>query len=238
MYPLTGAAGGPLDSSLLRWSRVLGTYVNEQGQIDFQGLANNPEELQTFVDYIATTSPGSDPAVFPSTASRIAYFINSYNALSMYNVLDSGIPETLSGWRKIPFFVLKRFTIGGSKLSLYTYENNIIRAQGEERVHFALNCMVVGCPRLPQTPFTAEDLEVQLERETRHFFSETRNLQIDTDRKVVHLSWIMKHYREDFLARAPSLVDYVNNYVKDKIPSDYTVRFLPYDWTINIQNKE
>ena len=238
MCSLADVAGAPLDPALLHWSRVLETYVNEQGQVDFQGLTNNPAELQAYVDYIATISPESDPAAFPGTASRIAYFINSYNALSMYNVLDSGIPETLGGWRKIPFFVLKRFTIGGDKMSLYSYENNVIRAQGEERVHFALNCMVAGCPRLPRTPFTGADLDAQLEREARHFFSEARNFHIDPEHKVVYLSWIMKHYREDFLARAPSLVDYVNKYVEDRIPSDYTVKYLPYDWTVNIQHRE
>ena len=44
-------------------------------------------------------------------------------------------------------------------MSLYTFENEVIRPLGEPRVHFALNCLVRGCPRLPPTPFVAERLD-------------------------------------------------------------------------------
>jgi len=231
------ATTNTLPDPLIHWSRVLQTYVNERGQVDFQGLGKEPKELQAFVDYIATTSPASRPAAFPDQASRIAYYINSYNALAMYNILDSGIPDSLGGWRKFPFFLLKRFTIGGKKLSLYTYENDIIRKQGEARIHFALNCMVAGCPRLPGTPFTAEDLDTQLDEQARLFFSEPRNLRIDHQRKVVYMSWIMKHYKEDFLATSHSLISYVNNYIKDRIPASYAIKFMPYDWSVNAQGR-
>ena len=45
-------------------------------------------------------------------------------------------------------------------MSLYTLENDVIRPLGDERVHFALNCMVVSCPRLPRVAFTQYDRTV------------------------------------------------------------------------------
>lgn len=223
--------------ALADWARVLKTFVNDQGEVDFQGLAKNPTDLKAFVDYVARISPDSAPTLFPTRESRLAYHINAYNALAMYNVIDSGVPKSLSGLRKVGFFVFKQFSIGGRTMSLYAHENEVIRPLGDERVHFALNCMAVGCPRLPKTPFTASELDDQLDREARRFFSEPRNLQPAPERKTVRVSEILKFYREDFLRHSSSLIAYVNQYAREKIPEDYTVEFIGYDWTINDQNR-
>lgn len=220
---------------LTHWSNVLKTYVSKKGEVDFYGLSHNPGDLHAFVNYISRISPESDPSQFPTKEAKIAYYINSYNALSMYNIIDSGIPKSLSGYRKIIFFFFKKLTIGGKKQSLYAYENDIIRAQGEERIHFALNCMSVSCPHLPQTPFTADNLNDELNREARRFFAESRNLQVDHEKKVLRLSEILKFYAKDFLVKSPSLPAYVNKFVKEKIPEDYNVKFIDYDWTVNDQ---
>ncbi|MGH8514053.1 MAG: DUF547 domain-containing protein, partial [Gammaproteobacteria bacterium] len=152
---------------------------------------------------------------------------------SMYNVIDLGIPETHAGWRKIRFFVLRKFSIGGKPMSLYAYENDVIRRVGEPRVHFALNCVALGCPILPKSPFSGKRLDAELERETRKFFSEERNLRIDHAENKIHMSEILSFYTEDFIpVYAPSLIAYVNRYVADPIPEDYTVEFIDYDWTI------
>jgi len=201
-----------------------------------RGLAKSPADLNAFVDYIASVSPESAPERFPTKESRIAYHVNAYNALSMHNVIDSGIPNSLAGLAKVWFFGIKRFSIGGRKLSLYSYENEVIRPMGDERVHFALNCMAVGCPRLPGVPFTAAGLDDQLDREARRFFAEPRNLRLVPERKTVRLSEILRFYKEDFLRRSPSLIAYANRYAPEKIPEDYQVEFSDYDWTVNDQS--
>lgn len=234
--PLALAQERDVDA-LGRWAGVLKVFVNDRGEVDFDGLAKNPTDLKAFVDYVARVSPEAAPALFPTNESRLAYHINAYNALAMYNVIDSGMPKSLSGLTKVGFFVFKRFSIGGKSMSLYTYENEVIRPLGDERVHFALNCMSVGCPRLPKVPFTAGELNEQLDRETRRFFAEPRNLQLAPERKTVRLSEILKFYTEDFQRRSPSLIAYVNQYVSEKIPDDYEVEFIDYDWTVKHQSK-
>jgi len=151
----------------------------------------------------------------------------------MYNVLERGVPASLGGYSKIEFFLLRKFTVGDATLSLYEYENNVIRPFGEERVHFALNCMAIGCPKLPRAPFTAEPLEDQLEREARAFLNEERNLRIEPASRTVYLSEILDFYAEDFLMHARSLVTYVNRYRASPIPEEYEIRFIPYDWRVN-----
>jgi len=228
----------PRGDALAHWTAVLNAFVDDRGEIDFRGLAKTPADLKAFVDYIAKVSPDSDPALFPTLESRLAYHINAYNALAMYNVIDSGVPRSLSGLRKLGFFVFKRFSIGGRTMSLYAYENEVIRPLGDERVHFALNCMAVGCPRLPRIPFTANALNEQLDREARRFFSEPRNLQRVPEGKTVRVSEILKFYTEDFLRRNSGLIAYVNRYVSDKIPEDYKMEFIDYDWTVNDQHRD
>jgi hypothetical protein len=199
------------------------------------GLARERADLDSFVAWVYAVGPNNRPALFPTRSHVLAYHLNAYNALAMYNVLERGIPASLGGLEKINFFALRKLKVGAVQLSLYAYENDVIRPLGEERAHFALNCMVRGCPRLPRTPFRAADLERQLGAEAQRFLGEPRNVRLDPARRVVQLSEILKFYSEDFLAKAPSLIAYVNRYRAEKIPEDYEVAFIPYDWTVNRQ---
>ena len=224
---LTGDVRGELP--IQAYARVLHKYVNDRGEVDFPALRRDRADLERYVAYVART-PAS---AISHPQERLAHYINSYNALSMYNVIDLGIPETHAGWRKIRFFVLREFNIGGKPMSLYAYENDVIRKLGEPRLHFALNCVALGCPVLPKKPFSGKRVDAELERETGKFFSENRNLRVDHASKIIHVSEILDFYTEDFTpAHAPSLIAYINRYVADPIPEDYALRFSDYDWTI------
>ncbi len=95
----------------------------------------------------------------------------------MYNVIDTGIPRSLASFLKtFAFFYWKKFNVGGEKISLYRYENDVIRTLGDACVHFALNRMSIFCRQLPRVPFTANSVQRQLDAETRRFFTETRNI--------------------------------------------------------------
>ncbi|TAK83557.1 MAG: DUF547 domain-containing protein [Betaproteobacteria bacterium] len=220
------------------WAQVLAKYVDGRGRVDFHGAAADPAELKSFLDYLARVSPRSADASFAGKDSKIAYFVNAYNALAMFNVIDSGFPDRLGAVQRFVFFGVKRFSVGGERMSLYTLENDLIRPLGDERVHFALNCMSVSCPRLPQEPFRAEHLNQTLDAKAREFFAEPRNLQIVPKRKRVRVSSILKFYHDDFLKKAPTLIAYVNKYRSPPIPQDYEVEFIDYDWTVNDQHGE
>ncbi|MGH8477509.1 MAG: DUF547 domain-containing protein [Methylococcales bacterium] len=211
------------------WAEVLNKFVDDSGRIDFQGLKHDRTALDEYVAYVAST--GFD--AFPRRDDLIAHHINAYNALAMWAVLEKGIQLTHAGLNKVLFFYNTKMKIGKTDLSLYAYENDFIRPLGEERVHFALNCMAVSCPRLPKKPFSGKDLQQELDRETRLFLAEPRNLRIDRENKTVWLSEILDFYPEDFLKKAPSVTAYVARYDKRLIPGTYEVRFIPYDWRIN-----
>ena len=215
------------------WAQVLATHVNARGEVDFEALAQDRADLDRYVRYVGAVPIES----LPDGAPRLAHMINAYNALSMVNVLQSGIPATHAGWAKVRFFVLHKLAIGGQAMSLYTFENDVIRpvtrARNDPRVHFALNCSAVSCPVLPRQPFGAETLDTELERETRAFFARPENFRVDVATRTVWLSELLNFYPEDFVPLpAASLLDYANRYAAQPAPADFSVRFTPYDWTI------
>ena len=224
------------DEGIEAWSRVLSAYVDEQGRTDFKSLSRDPSDLKAVVDVLAKTGPRTRPDLFDTSDKALAYHINTYNALAMYGVIEEGIPKGFSGFfKRAKFFKFRKVKLDGVTTNLYDYENDVIRPLGEPRVHFALNCMVRDCPRLPRVPFEAEKLDEQLQNLTVEFFNEAKYLRIDPSKQEVWVSEILKFYTEDFVrsGKRRDLIGYINRYTKDAIPSDYRVRFIDYDWTIN-----
>jgi len=215
------------------WTKVLTRHVDDAGRIDFDTLQRNHADLDLVVAFVAAVDPITQPRQFPDKYSRLAFYINAYNALAMYGIVQAGVPESLGGLRKFTFFYLRTFVVGGKSISLSKFENDVIRPLREERVHFALNCMVVSCPRLPRVAFSAAGLEERLDTAARNFIGDSRNVWIEHAKREVWLSAIFDFYTADFLAHAPSLIAYVNRYRTAQVPADFKVRFLEYHWTVN-----
>ncbi len=241
------------------FDRLLQRFVGHEGRVNYSALKQDSRDLDQYYYLIATFSPDSHPDLFPSESHKLAYWINAYNAtaiktvLTYYpisSVLDVKPPAVfffLS--EKSGFFVFQRLTYGGKTTSLYYLGNGVIRERFQEpRIHFALNCAALGCPRLPRQAFSGEDLERQLDQETRKFLSEARNFRIDHSEKTIYMSSIFKWYEDDFLnwyqknysESKASLVNYISLYLtSDKAAElkehgdQYALRFLPYDWGLN-----
>lgn len=218
------------DKALEAYSRVLANYVNKEGEVDFEGLQKDPKDLFDYVGYVAQKKFSE----IGNPEQLLAHHLNAYNALSMYTVLQKGIPKSNSGLSKLFFFRLTKMEIGGQIMSLEAYEKNFIRSIGEDRVHWALNCMSVSCPRLPQEPFLPETLESRLQAAAVEFFNSDKNVKIDDERKEVAVSEILKFFPEDFVPKkAPTVATYVNLYRQSPLPMNYEIRYISYDWTIN-----
>lgn len=233
-----GDASTDYATALVDWAQVLETFVDEQGRTDFVSLAASPQPLVNFVAAIGAYGPATDPAAFESQAAVLAYHINSYNALAMHGVIDEGRPENFdSFFKRAGFFKFRKVMIDGATTNLYDYENKVIRPLGEPRVHFALNCMVRDCPRLPQTAFVAESLDAQLEQLTREFINSDKHVMVDDAKQQVLVSAIFDFYTKDFVAsgKTRDLPTYINRYREPPLPNGYKVKYLRYDWTVNQQ---
>lgn len=226
------------ESAQQSWAQVLMRSVDPQGRVAFKSISENPTSLHRMISYVSQTSPENKPGQFVSPEDRLAYYLNSYNALAMYGVISYDFPSDFDSFTdRAKFFAFTSFTIGGKEISLYDYENDIIRPLGDPRVHFALNCMVKACPRLPQTPFRTEDLDSTLNALAREFVNHPRHVQVVESARRVRLSEIFSLYEEDFVnpKTASSLIEYINRYRISPIDETFAVEFIPYDWTVNYQ---
>lgn len=230
------------------WTQVLQRYVDDQGMVDYRGLADDREILDQYVKAVETYSPESHPNLFPTRQDALAFYINAYNAQVFKGVLARG-PEEKSVWRGLvsglEFFGRMKIVVGGRTTNLRNLENKDIReAFGEPRIHAALNCASIGCPRLPREAFLPEQLEEQLDAAMTEWVSSSYHVKVDDGARTVFLNKIFDWFKDDFLTyersagvRSPSLIGYVNRFrdSASQIPADYKVKFLPYDKAVNKQ---
>lgn len=246
---LAGTAAGAAEPfSHADWGRVLERFVDDRGFVDYRGLAEDRGAFDRYLARLRTASPESDPRMFPTADHELAYWINAYNAWVFWGVLDRG-PDLDSVWgflgTGISFFSGMDIELGGRETDLKALEDEVIRARYRDaRIHAALNCASVSCPRLPRHPFTGEGLDAQLDAAMREFVTDPKHLRVDRSAKTVTLSKIFDWYADDFLAAAgergiaaPNLIDYANLYRGDAgaIPRTWTIAFFDYDKGLNRQ---
>ena len=159
------------------WDRLLKTYVNQSGEVDYAALKADRTDLDEYVRRLGESSPANRSEQFPNRAAQLTYWLNAYNAFVVRGVIDNY--PTRSVLHLYGFFRRKDYIAGGTRLSLKYIEDKIIRRQyGDPRIHFGLVCASVSCPLLPREAFTHERLDEQLERLARQFINNQRNVTI------------------------------------------------------------
>lgn len=228
------------------YDRLLRRYVDPRGEgrVDYRRLRAERHDLDRLLAFVAQVGPSARPDLYPTENHRKAFFIAAYNAIVWRNVIDRA-PFNQLGFVKLSFFFGARFVVDGAETNLKDLEDDRIRAGFHDaRVHFALNCASVGCPRIPSEAFTPERLDEQLDREARRFCNEPRNVSVDPSARRVSLSKIFDWYERDFAEheRARGRADgdrvtFINRYrsADAQIPRDFAIDFVDYDWTLNAQ---
>ena len=235
------------DHSHLLWDELLRSYVVEHGpasQVKYAELKQNDEQkLNQYLNSISSVSKKEYDAW--SKPQQLAFLINAYNAYTIKLVLDNYPVESIkdigsifrSSWK------IKFFQLFGEEAHLDYIEHDLIRGDkgfNEPRIHFAVVCASVGCPKLHAQAYTAERLEDMLEYATKSFLTdETRN-RFDYPQSTLYLSSIFKWYGEDFESKYGSVEAFVGKYmsqdkqVRSLIQSrQVKIEYLDYDWSLN-----
>jgi hypothetical protein len=238
--PLPGA-NAPAPPDVAAFDRILKSYVLDNGTVKYAELKAGLDPLARFVQQIGAVSPDSHPALFLSRAHKLAYWLNTYNALVLW-AMAREYPEkkdrlsSLIG--RYRFFMRTKFKVGGRDLSLNEIETNSIRKQFQEpRIHFAIVCASRGCPWLSREAFTGERLEEQLEARARLFLNQERNIRVNRAQREVTLSQIFEWYKQDFGDSTERVLAFIAKYR----PGDgselrqerWKLRYIDYDWRIN-----
>ncbi len=209
-----------------------GEYVS-QGKVAYQEIAENPEKLNELYQLMDEVEIDVN-----SPKEYQAFWINAYNISVIKGIVDNyplQSPQEVSG-----FFDRKKYQIAGEKVTLNNIENKKLRAEFDEpRFHFVLVCGAVSCPPIVNFAYTPDELEKQLEQQTRKAINDPEFLRVNPEKEEVQFSRIFDWYGEDFTRDGMTKLKFVNQYLDEKIPADYKQTFYEYDWTLNgISNLE
>lgn len=244
--PTSDGSGGNAPFEHKDWASVLERFVDDRGRVDYSGLAADRAALDRYIEAVEAVSPDSHPDRFPDRDHELAYWINAYNAQVFLGVLDLGT-DIDSVWSGLisgrNFFVKRKITLGGERMNLKSLEDDIVRDRYRDpRIHAALNCASISCPRLPREPFLGARLDEQLDAAITEFVNSQEHARYDEAEETAHLSKIFDWFEEDFLdfekrqgVSDPSLIGYVNRYRDTEIPAGTDVDFISYDKGLNRQ---
>jgi hypothetical protein len=228
------APSDPLPAALFRHDAldvVLRTHVRD-GHVDYPGIAGD-EQFKAYLRQLDRI----DPEELGARADTLAFWIDAYNALAIKGILAGDAPLTTVG--KYRYFISRTFRVGGGDLNLWGLEHKILIPLGEPRVHFAIVCASWSCPKLRSGAYLPESLETQLEQAARDFINDSRRNRFDRDSRKAYLSMVFKWYREEFERAQGSLLRYLARYVDDPElaqllgTQDFTIEYVPYDWSLN-----
>lgn len=197
------------------------------GSVDYRAIKNNPKALDDLIVKIAAYDLEDTSEDFEK-----AFYINAYNVLVIEQVTENyplKSPLDIEG-----FFKGTKFSVAGDSLSLDQLEfDRLLNKTKDPRIHFSLACAAKGCPYLYESAFYPEGLNEQLDFRAKQIVELSNYVFVDNKKETVTLSKIFDWYEDQFLWASESLIDFINQYRKSKIPADYTIEFTEYNWTLN-----
>jgi hypothetical protein len=244
-------SAGPASTSepayVAAWGEVLATHTRSVETV-----------VGTTVDYASLRGPASGAwrtlvrslARAPEPQSReqkLALWINAYNILAIDMVVRNGPVESIRdiGNFIVPVWNRDAGTVAGNGVSLDGIEHEILRSMGEPRIHAAIVCASASCPSLRRSPFTAADLDAQLDDAVHRWLaSPEKGLRIDRAANRITVSRIFDWFEADF-----EVLGGVRNVVAKNAPErdrawlaghvrGARLDYLDYDWTLNRVRQE
>ncbi|NQX86194.1 MAG: DUF547 domain-containing protein [Flavobacteriaceae bacterium] len=205
------------------WSTLLKENVSTTGKVNYRAIKSNPYPLHSYLEKLSNAQPNRTW----SKAEVLAFYINAYNAFTIKLIIDNypikSIKSIKNPWRQ------KFITLDGKALSLNDIEHNILRKLNEPRIHFAINCASISCPKLHNSAFTSTHLDEQLEMTTKAFINSSENTITATK---IQISKLFSWFRSDFTTQS-TLVDFINSYTDVTIDKNTKITFKDYNWNLN-----
>ena len=203
------------------------THVNE-GKVDFK--ASHKE--QSNLDEILKIAQGISVDVSDADNYQ-AFWINAYNLSVIKGIIDNY--PTKSPLDNAGFFDKTTYNLAGKAITLNDIEHKLLRGQfNDARFHFVLVCGALGCPPLISEAYMPETLNKQLDAQTKIALNGTF-LRVNTKKKRIEASEIMKWYKEDFTMDGISEIEFINQYRTEQIPDNYKLSYFTYNWNLNKQ---
>ncbi|MFZ4698979.1 MAG: DUF547 domain-containing protein [Candidatus Methylumidiphilus sp.] len=195
------------------------------------------------VDYAGLKKSGALDAVYRTLAAfplaelnsreeKLAFYINAYNILALKTVVDHWPVESIKDVGNLikPVWDKPAGELGGKAVTLGQIEHTVLRPMGEPRIHLAIVCASVSCPDLRNEPYTAAQLDRQLDEQAQRFM-DNRGKGLQVADGQIRVSKIFDWFGKDF-DKSGGVEAFVRRY-RPQLPSMPVEADIAYDWAVN-----
>ncbi len=208
---------------------LLTKYVDTNGNVDYVGFKNEEVKLLAYIDWLKSNGPETTW----SDNKQMAYWINLYNAYTIYTILVEHPVNSILDIDGGMVWTTRQIMVGSQAYTLDQIEKNkLLAAFGEPKVHFAVNCAAASCPPLLNKAWTESNIQQYYTSQTKAFINNPTYNTITTD--TIEISKIFDWYATDF-GGSSQLVNYIQQYSDHTISNNAVVKFKSYNWDLNAQ---
>lgn len=215
------------------WTKLLKKYVSDEGNVNYAGIKKEEAKLDAYLKVLSENHPSDDW----KKDDRLAFWINAYNAFTVKLIVKNYPVKSIkdlggSIYKVNTSWDIKFIEIGEETYDLNNIEHDIIRKDFEEpRIHFAVNCASVSCPRLRNEAYVGSKLDKQLDDQSKTFINDKSKNDIQA--KTAKLSKIFRWFKGDFEKGKQTVEEFINKYSKVKITKKTEIDFNDYLWDLN-----
>jgi Protein of unknown function, DUF547 len=219
------------------YDSLLHKYVNHEGLVDYKSFIKDSLIFNKYLNLLSQNHPNEKNW---TKDERLAYWLNAYNAFTIKLICQYYPVASIKDVKKgIPFvndtWTIDFIKIEGKTYNLNTIEHGIVRPKfNDPRVHTALNCASMSCPKLLNEAYKAEHLTEQLDAQMREFLKDSSRNKIISSEKA-ELSKIFTWFEGDFKKISPSVIAFINKYAAVKLNENAKLTYWDYDWKLNEQ---
>lgn len=206
------------------WNTLLQKHVSNDGHVNYKTFKSDNKALSNYIKSLGAHAPQNSW----TKEENLAYWINAYNALTVDLILRNypikSIKNIKNPWDQ------KLWELGDIRYNLSDIEHEILRKMDEPRIHFAIVCASVSCPKLSNEAYSSKNLNHQLTKATKDFLSDSERNFISKD--TLELSKIFQWFSKDFKQNG-DLIDFLNLYTNIQISAKAKINYKDYNWNLN-----
>jgi hypothetical protein len=259
-----------LNSNEEMWSAydviLRNTVSAESGLVNYSALQAGGAWNGLWTAFVAKLSSASLPNG-ANSEEALAFWVNSYNAI-MIDILVNDASAISNGIKRNFTFGNTRRSVGGFNVTLNEIEYGVLKlnqknqanpipeaarpANYEPRLHFALVCGAVSCPKLRNFAYDPAQTFTILNENAHMFFNDSVNHVVaDSSSGAVRVSELFKWFFVDFNSmRSPSNASANSEFLLNECRSDSALvssffggigtfknlsgsQIIPYNWSVN-----
>lgn len=243
------------------WEHIFNSQlINQNGDVDYATIRRK----RTHLINAARKLENMHPAVLMSLSKqeRIAFWINTHNTCVLKLIIDNypiqpkwymilypanSIMHIPGAWDKVFFKIM------GLEYNLKEIRNDLLLDRYKDpRIVFTLSDAARGGAVLRNEPYRPEQLESQLDEQTRLYLQLPQGFRLDRDANVVYLSNVFAMNKNVFLiseyasilkfrSRKPderAWLNFLSVYLPEEEAlyldnNEVAIRLIGFDWTLN-----